>query len=131
MYRFIFKIPLLKSNTQINAMKLYMYFKKKYDLKKLGLKKEIIDSFLLQIHSLNIDEIIIVPDGNSDCIIKDVETIETGFLSTHTKFTDIQSEIVNEYYKLYKIPEDIRLFNIDNKDNIITKNTYFIKMSIG
>ena len=61
MTKFLFTIPILKKNiNQINMLKLYKYFNKKYSLDSLGISKDITDNFLAQIKA--IDEILLVPD---------------------------------------------------------------------
>jgi hypothetical protein len=118
MFKFVFEIPILKKLNQINIYKLYTYFKKKYDIDKLNIKKEYIEQFLIQMDKKDPSfqsEIIIVPDISTKGII---QMVDSGF---PTRFNDIQKQI-NHDYKL--VPP------VENQDDIVTKDTFFIKMNI-
>lgn len=118
MLRFVFEIPILKKFNQINTYKLYTYFKKKYDIDKLDITKEIIEQFLIQMDKKTPSyesEIVIVPDISTKAVI---QIVDAGF---PTRFKDIEKQI-NRDYKLVPPVED--------EDDIVTKDTYFIKMNL-
>jgi hypothetical protein len=130
MTRMFMIVKILKKNKQINVTKLYNYFKTKFTLNDLKMDKKTINNFLFHVVKHPIREIIIVPTINESMNINSVETIDTGFLSKHTKFLNIQTEILRDYKKIYKT-DNILSLPIEEKDNIITHDTYFIKMKIS
>ena len=118
MLRFVFEIPILKKFNQINTYKLHTYFKKKYDIDTLNIPKETIELFLIVMDKRNPSyesEIVIVPDISTKAHI---QMVDSGF---PTRFNDIQKQI-NHDYKL--VPP------VENQDDIVTKDTFFIKMNI-
>jgi hypothetical protein len=118
MLRFVFEIPILKKFNQINTYKLYTYFKKNYDIDKLDITKENIEQFLLQMDKKKPSyesEIVIVPDISTNALI---QMVDSGF---PTRFKEIQKQI-NHDYKL--------VTPVENEDDIVTKDTFFIKMNI-
>ena len=78
MTKFLFTLPILKKNTnQVNIHKLYKYFNKKYSIDTLGLSKDVIDNFLIQVKA--IDEILLVPDRTILYRIKEVRSVDNTF----------------------------------------------------
>lgn len=130
MTRMFIVVNILKKNQQINVTKLYNFFKDKFTIKDLKMDKETTDNFLFHVVKHPIHEIIIVPSQNESMHISTVETIDTGFLSKHTEFPTIQAEILKDYKKIKKT-DNILSLPIEEKDDIITHDTYFIKMKIS
>ena len=129
MTRMFMVVKILKKNKQINVTKLYNYFKTKFTINDLKMDKETTDNFLFHVVKHPIHEIIIIPAINEYMNITSVETINSGFLSKHTKFPNIQTEILKDYKKINKT-DNILSLPIEEKDNIITVDTYFISIKL-